>query len=250
MLTEKDLLKMIYEIEKYSSYISELNDYQLQKISEYLKFPIAELQNKALQIYYHNKNLDKNFSLRKEEFEPLKLKTFKRVNDIIEREVAIRQESIMQNLLKKNESPVKKYPRNKNQNKLSFKWNDKISKDYHIDILHRKLKSGGYIESISYKDFQKIFSGVPLSDITTQIRWKGLPTELLCLLKEMEDKEIIDLKKPKGEYRDWIKVKSCFVLSDGSPFTQELKGIFNNCDKLAASKYVKLKEIVDSLLII
>lgn len=133
--------------------------------------------------------------------------------------------------------------------KYSYTWNEDISKLYHIGTIHKLLQSY-FIEKISYKNFEKVFSGLPLSEITDPIRWRTSPSELLYFLKALHEKRLIDLRKniDKGIYNDWEKAKKCFVKHDGQPFTENFKTLFKKCEVLNLEKQMRINDIVNKIL--
>jgi hypothetical protein len=119
------------------------------------------------------------------------------------------------------------------EKKLTYHWQGKPEE---LNNLFTALVKGGFIDKATNKiDFLKVFSGVPLTEVTS-IRWIRAKNLLAYFLDELLDQGKIPVTTPL-----WNVAKSCFV-EPGSLKQQKNKYLSTNIGK------PKQYELIDSLL--
>jgi hypothetical protein len=114
---------------------------------------------------------------------------------------------------------------------LSYQWQN-TPED--LKELFDKIKSNLIAEDTEWKNFKKVFSGTPVNQFEP-IKWHDdNATELIFFIQHLENIDGTGIKAnidKSGKRRsDFIKLKSCFVKSDGSQFNENLRQLAQNAE--------------------
>jgi hypothetical protein len=125
----------------------------------------------------------------------------------------------------KKESTKKIATPNKNKNDTTYKWKVKPEE---IETLFNRMKGKFIANDTTYEEFEAIFSGKPIKEITP-IKWhKENASELLFFILTLSEPSTYDLgfnmkiEPKKHIYKTLVK---CFVKSNKKPFEAKWKSL-------------------------
>jgi len=127
-----------------------------------------------------------------------------------------------------------------NRKNLSYNWH--TNQEEELPELY-KLMIGRFInETTTLKQFKAVFTGEHIDNVSP-IKWHdNNASELLYFILQLESTNCI---VPNGNRADYKKLKACFAMPDGNPFTASFKSLKQNINiDLSIEKQQAINELV------